>query len=134
MHDLVWINWTGPNVSPEESVVVQHAVAKYLRDGVRSRSIFFSHRSCEGVLTREGEGLYGTIAGYFFSVDMGEYEKGKRRLMKCLMRRNEEAHLFESPEPVRLTRLALSGSKRGQVTEHEIKPPREDSIRLHRPN
>ena len=89
MRGPLWINWTGPKITQEESVIVLHAVAKYLREGVRTPSVFFSHKLCEGVLTRKGEGVYGSVGGHFFTIDLGEYERGKRRFMECLIPRNE---------------------------------------------
>jgi hypothetical protein len=134
MQGPLWITWGGPRITPEESIVVLHAVAKYLREGVRAPKVYFSHPSCEGVLTNNGEGLYGSIGGYIFTVDLGEYEKGKRRFMQCLIPRNEEALFFEDSDPIQFTRIQLAGSKRGKETQHEIRVPKETAIKLHSAN
>lgn len=134
MNSLIFISWTGPNVKLKENASVQAAAMKYLYEETKARSVFFASGDCEGVLTRLREGTYGSFGGTFFTADLGEYKKGKRRIIHFLIRRGAHEWFDKSASTVRFQRFVTSKSGHVRETEHNLKRPRYSDIKIESPN
>lgn len=89
MWTLISINWTAQALSAEQMLVLRNVAARHLRMRKKHATIHFKHELCEGQLTREKEGSFGTFGGTFFHADLGTV-KGERWTMDFLLPRNSE--------------------------------------------
>jgi len=68
---ILILGWTGQPITPEQFIVLRNAAARHLRGDKKRRSFNFSHRLCQGKMTRKEQGLFVTISGTFFTADLG---------------------------------------------------------------
>ena len=65
------INWTGPRLTGEQLLVLQNFAIRHLLQGGKRCKFPFKHKLCEGLMTRQKEGVFVTFPGTFFKADLG---------------------------------------------------------------
>jgi hypothetical protein len=70
-YEILSIDWNGQALSDEIMMVLRNVACHHLISEEKNPVIDFSHDLCEGRITRQGVGVYGTFGGTFFKAELG---------------------------------------------------------------
>ena len=98
-YGVVIVNWTAKMLSGEELVMLRDVAVQYLHRGGREKKVGFTHSLCEGLLTYQKDGAFGTFGGRFFEADLGSIH-GERWTCEFLLPHGTEDVVFDDESVV----------------------------------
>ncbi|MEM9336610.1 MAG: hypothetical protein AAGA35_02035 [Patescibacteria group bacterium] len=114
MWSVISLNWTTQPVTPEQLLVLRKIAARILLD--ESNPVAnFSHRLCEGHVTRGKVAVVGIFRGYTFKADLGLVQ-GERWTVDFMLPRGTE-HL---PIPTDAKIISTSTLRDGSFESVEV--------------